>query len=100
MIIFGTVIAILSKVIGSGFGAKITGYSWLDSAIIGTGTVPRGEFSIVIAQMGLAAGVIDDEAQGMLLIIIILATIIGPLMLRYLFKFDHSNEKHPSKAKA
>ncbi|MBM7616984.1 Kef-type K+ transport system membrane component KefB [Weissella uvarum] len=93
LIIVGTILAILSKLVGSGMGAKLTGYSWVDSAIIGTGTVPRGEFSIVIAQMGLAAGVINSDQQGMLLIIIILATIIGPLLLRYLFKFDHSVEE-------
>ncbi len=89
MIIIGTILAVISKFVGSGFGAKITGYSWTESAIIGAGTVPRGEFSIVIAQMGLAAGVINSDQQGMLLIIIILATIIGPLLLRYLFKYDN-----------
>lgn len=85
-IILATILAVITKLVGSGLGAKLSGYSWRDSAIIGSGTVPRGEFSIVIAQIGLSAGVISTGMHSMLLIVIILATIIGPLLLRYFFK--------------
>jgi Kef-type K+ transport system membrane component KefB len=87
-IIIATLLAVLTKLIGSGLGAKLSGYDWVDSAIIGAGTVPRGEFSIVIAQIGLTAGVINSDLHSMLLIVIILATITGSLLLRYLFKLE------------
>ncbi|MDR0899340.1 MAG: cation:proton antiporter [Lactobacillaceae bacterium] len=78
-----TFLAVVTKLIGSGFGAKISGYSWMDSTVVGSGTIPRGEFSIVIAQIGLTNKIITGEVYSEILVVIILATIIGPLLLSY-----------------
>lgn len=80
-----TILAIATKFLGSGLGAKVVGYNYLDASIVGAGTIPRGEFSIVIAQIGLEAGIINTSVYSQILIIIILATIAGPILLKLLF---------------
>lgn len=80
-----TILAIATKFLGSGLGAKVVGYNYLDAGIVGAGTIPRGEFSIVIAQIGLEAGIINTTVYSEILIIIILATIAGPILLKLLF---------------
>lgn len=84
-----TILAIATKFLGSGLGAKVVGYNYLDASIVGAGTIPRGEFSIVIAQIGLEAGIINTTVYSEILIIIILATIAGPILLKYLFSIQN-----------
>ncbi|MDG4967176.1 cation:proton antiporter [Lactococcus lactis] len=84
ILIAAVALSVVSKVFGSGLGAYVTKkYTINDSAIIGSGTVPRGEFSVVIAQIGSDNKIITDNMHSFVLIIIILSTIIGPLMLKH-----------------
>jgi Kef-type K+ transport system membrane component KefB len=47
-----TVIAIITKVIGCGLPAKLSGMSSKDSLIVGLGMVPRGEVAMIVALIG------------------------------------------------
>ncbi len=52
------VVAIVSKILGSGFGAKFGGLSWIESYQLGTGMVSRGEVGLIVASIGAAAGLV------------------------------------------
>ncbi|MDR2660431.1 MAG: cation:proton antiporter [Lactobacillaceae bacterium] len=92
IILLLTIFAVLTKFIGTGLGAKLAGYNLLDSSIVGAGSIPRGEFSIVIAQIGLTAKIINEEVYSEILVVVILATVIGPIILNLLFnKEDNRN---------
>lgn len=93
ILVVSTLLAVGTKLFGSGIGAHLTkNYTILDSAIIGAGSIPRGEFSVVIAQIGVGAGIIDENMHAFLLIVIILATVIGPILLKcFLQKNEMSN---------
>jgi len=80
-----TVIAILTKLIGCGFGARMTGFATKSSAIIGAGMVSRGEVALIIAAMGLSSGLLAQDYFTAIVIVVILTTMITPPMLKYAF---------------
>ena len=80
-------VAILSKVIGCGIPAKLTGMSYKDSLIVGTGMVPRGEVAMIVALIGLNQKLIMQDTYVALILMSLLTTIIPPIILRnWIFK--------------
>ena len=54
------VVAILTKIIGCGLGAKLCGYNNMESIQIGSGMITRGEVTLIIASKGLALGLMSS----------------------------------------
>ena len=54
------VVAILSKMIGCGLGAKICKYTNLQSVKIGIGMISRGEVALIVATKGMSMGLMKD----------------------------------------
>ena len=60
----------------------------LRSAVrVGVGMVPRGEVGLVVASLGLAAGVIDGPLYGAVLMMVAVTTLVAPLLLGPAFRF-------------
>ncbi len=76
--------AIATKLIGSGIGAKLLGFSNLDSLVIGAGMVSRGEVALIIASMGITSELINSEQFTVLVIVVLVTTVATPPMLKYL----------------
>ena len=53
------VVALITKIIGCGLAAKICRFNWDDSLKVGVGMMTRGEVALIVAQKGLAIGVVD-----------------------------------------
>lgn len=81
-----TIVAIISKIIGSGFGARITGFSWLESLQLGIGMVSRGEVGLIVAAFALSQGLLSQENFSIAVFMVIVATLVTPPMLRTAFK--------------
>lgn len=79
------VVAVITKIIGCGFGAKICGYSWKESLQVGVGMVSRGEVALIVAQKGAAVGLMSSSIFGPVVIVVIVTTILTPIMLKYVF---------------
>jgi len=79
-----TVVALLTKLIGCGLPAKLSGICWKDSMVIGLGMAPRGEVAMIIALIGLNQGLISQGAYAALILMSLLTTIIPPLLFRNL----------------
>jgi len=77
-----TIVAILTKLIGAGGGAKIAGFSWDSSAAVGAGMVSRGEMALIIAQIGFQAKLMSPVRYSAIVAAIILATLVAPFLLR------------------
>ena len=75
-------IAVLTKVVGCGIGAKIFKMSNRESMQIGIGMVPRGEVALVTANIGLQTGLLPNTMFPPIVIVIILTTIIAPIFLK------------------
>ena len=78
-----TVLAVLTKLVGCGIGAK--GLGWRQMGQVGMGMVPRGEVGIVVAQIGLGMAVINDSLYGVVLMMAVATTLIAPPFLRVLY---------------
>lgn len=83
LIISLTIIGILGKLIGSGVGAKLSGFSNDDSFIIGAGMISRGEMALIIAQIGFGLHLMSQEYYSAIIFTIILITLIAPIILKY-----------------
>lgn len=78
------VAAVLSKLIGAGFGAVRLG--WKDMLRVGCGMVPRGEVGMVVAQIGLALHVIENSVYAVVVFMAVLTTIIAPPLLNLSYR--------------
>lgn len=84
LIVF-SLIAILSKIIGSGLGAKVSGFSTRSSLGIGSGMVSRGEVALILAAMGLQNGLLHPEYYTSAIIVVIVTTVVTPPLLKIVF---------------
>jgi len=79
-------VAILSKVIGCGMGAKLTGFNNNDSLRIGVGMISRGEVALILADKGAVAGLMSDTIFVPIVIVVIATTLLTPLFLKIVYK--------------
>lgn len=77
-----TILACVTKLVGCGAGAKLTGFSWSSANVIGSGMVARGEMALITAQIGFDAHLMSDKYYSDIITVIILATVLAPFMLR------------------
>ena len=86
-----TVVAILTKIIGAGIGAKICHFSNKECIQIGTGMVSRGEVALIVASKGAALGVLSSVMLGPIVIVVVVTTIISPILLKLAFSDKNNN---------
>jgi Kef-type K+ transport system membrane component KefB len=79
-----TAIAIVSKLLGGFLGALSLGR--MGAAIVGFGMVPRGEVGVVIASLGLAAGVFSDQMYAIIVAMSLLTAMVTPPILALLLR--------------
>ena len=80
-----TVVAILTKVVGCGLGAKLCKYSGRESLQIGVGMISRGEVALIVASKGEALGLMSEQLMGPVVIVVIITTIVAPILLKPVF---------------
>ena len=82
-----TIVAIFTKVIGCYIPAKLQGMSHKDASIVGFGMSPRGEVAMIVALIGLNAGLIKQDIYVSLVLMSLLTTLVTPIVLRnWLYK--------------
>ena len=77
-----SVVAIASKVIGCGLGAKISRYTNRESVQIGVGMIARGEVSFIVATKGIAVGYISSMMFPSIIVVVLVTVFITPLLLK------------------
>lgn len=86
------VIAVITKIIGCGLGAKICKFSNKDSLRIGIGMISRGEVALIVASKGEAVGLMNDKYFGPIVITVVVTTIITPILLKFVYKSKDSDK--------
>ncbi|MEU3013149.1 cation:proton antiporter [Nocardia asteroides] len=76
------VVTTATKIATGWWAAKRAGASQLGRARAGTALVARGEFSIVIAGLAVAAGAVPDEFAALATTYVLLMAVIGPIAAR------------------
>ena len=82
------VVAIISKIAGSGLGALLGGFNRLQSLRTGIGMVSRGEVGLIVASVGVTQGIISDEIFSVVVIVVLVTTLATPLLLRSVFRSE------------
>lgn len=80
------VIAILSKVVGCGLGARFCGCTGREALQIGVGMVSRGEVALIVAQKGYASGLLDNQLFAPIVLVVIVTTLLTPILLKVVMK--------------
>ena len=75
------VIGVLTMALGGAIGARSLG-RW-GSVAVGFGMVPRGEVGIVVANLALVTGAIDEALFAALLVAVVLTTVVAPYLLAW-----------------
>ena len=83
-----TIMAIATKVLGCGIPARLMGLCRKDALIVGFGMAPRGEVAMIVALLGLEAGIIGQGLYVALVLMSLLTTIITPIIYRNWFFKD------------
>ncbi|RZI49101.1 cation:proton antiporter [Lactococcus kimchii] len=86
IILLFTVLAILTKFLPAYFVGKMNRLSTGESMLVGTGMISRGEMALIVAQIGLTSAIITDAVYSELVIVIILATVIAPFLIKMVLK--------------
>ena len=81
-----TVVALLSKIVGCGFGAKICGFDMRESLQVGVGMVSRGEVALIVAEKGRQVGLIDPDMFAPVVLVVIVTTLLTPILLKAVFR--------------
>ena len=79
-------VAILSKLIGCGLGAKLCGFSGRECVQVGTGMACRGEVALIVANRGLAMGVLGQEVMTPVIITVVACAVLTPVLLKLVFR--------------
>lgn len=84
-----TILACLTKLVGCGAGAKLSGFNLPSSYVVGSGMVARGEMALITAQIGYEAHLMSSMYYSDVITVIILATVLAPFMLKHALKSAH-----------
>ncbi|WP_039098395.1 cation:proton antiporter [Latilactobacillus curvatus] len=87
-----TVLAVFSKLIGSGLGARWMNNSPQGAYTIGAAMISRGEMALIIAQIGYNAKLLSELYYSEVIFVIIITTVLAPLILKHAVKRQLATE--------
>lgn len=77
-----TIGGIVSKLLGAGLGARLSGFNRYSALAIGAGMISRGEMALVVAQMGLQNHLLSAARYSAVIGAIIMTTVLAPFFLK------------------
>ncbi len=77
--------AIITKIIGCFFAAKVTKFKNKEALQIAIGMAARGEVALIIANKGNELGLMNENYFGPIVIMVIFTAIVTPLLLKLAF---------------
>lgn len=86
------VVAVLTKWIGCGLGAKLCGLKGHQCEQIGVGMVCRGEVALIVADKGAALGLMSEVFFGPVIIMVVATTILTPILLKFAYRKSDAYE--------
>lgn len=90
-------VAMAAKVVGCGLTAKAWGLNTGDALKCGVGMMTRGEVALIVAQKGLAVGMVEPRYFTSVILLILLSSVSSPIILKLLYRGeDRPDHAHPS----
>lgn len=79
-------VAVVSKVVGCGIGARLAGFDGPSALRVGVGMVSRGEVGLIVASIGLQNGVLDVRGFSIVVLMVAATTLLTPPLLTWAFR--------------
>ena len=89
-------VAIVSKIIGSGLGARLAGFGSRESLQVGVGMISRGEVGLIVASVGITNGIIGQELFAVTVVMVLVTTLATPPLLRLGFREPTTDDRRPT----
>ena len=86
-------VAVVSKVIGCGLGGRLGGLSTGESFRLGIGMTSRGEVGLIVASIGLGAGLITSVVFASVIVMVLVTTLLTPVLLRAVYPLHLVDEQ-------
>lgn len=78
-------VALLTKIVGCGCMARFCGFSGNEAFKVGVGMMTRGEVALIVAQKGLAVGLLSSVYFTSVIFLIIASSVVTPIILKMLY---------------
>lgn len=78
-------VGLVAKIVGCGIVSRLCGFKGYDCLKIGVGMMTRGEVALIVAQKGLAAGLLSPIYFTSVIFLIIVSSIATPIILKMLY---------------
>lgn len=85
LIVAMIVVAVVSKILGAGLGARLAGFDNREALQLGVGMMSRGEVGLIVATLGVNQGLLDAQVFAGVVGVVIVTTLLTPPALRSLF---------------
>lgn len=92
-------VAVVSKLLGAGLGARLGGFNWQESWQLGAGMISRGEVGLIVASVGISQGLVSRDEFSAIVGVVLVSTLVTPPLLRALFKDTGRGEAMTGEAK-
>lgn len=86
------IVSLISKIFGCALGARICGYDRDESLQVGVGMVSRGEVALIVANKGIAVGLMNPAFLAPVIIVVVFTTVITPILLKVVFKREKQSK--------
>ena len=87
------VIAIVTKIVGCGLPSLIFLKDKTKALRVGIGMISRGEVGLIVAGVGVSAGVLTSDIYTTVIIMVALTTIITPIWLKKSFRNELASQQ-------
>jgi Kef-type K+ transport system membrane component KefB len=78
-------VAIVTKAVGCGMFARMSGFSTPEAVRVGVGMISRGEVGLIVAGYGLSNALITRDVFSASVIMVLVTTMVTPPLLRLTF---------------
>jgi Kef-type K+ transport system membrane component KefB len=98
MILSGAIIivAVTTKLFGCGLPAMYFLKSKQQGLRVGIGMISRGEVGLIVAGVGVTAGILTSEVYSTIIIMVVVTTIITPIWLKLEYRKEQKNDNNES----
>ena len=90
------VVAVTTKLFGCGLPAMYFLKSKQKGLRVGIGMISRGEVGLIVAGVGVTAGILTSEVYSTIIIMVVVTTIITPIWLKREYRKEQKNDKNES----
>ena len=96
LIVTVTAVAFVGKLLGGIMGGRVAGFHGRQLAALGVGLNARGMMELLLAQVGLAAGIIDTNLYSALIVMTLTTTLSTPPLMKHLLRGFEVQEAAPA----